>query len=127
MSEPQFELSLLKIPVSDPQRSAEFYRDTLGMRPGFVAEEYGWVQLQAGDLPLALYKPGMGGGEGQPGGGAGFHLSLAPQGFDSLADDLLERDVLVDAQVHRGDDGTTFMDVRDLDGNILKISRAAEQ
>ena len=37
------------------------------------------------------------------------------------------RDPLVDAQVHRGDDGTTFMDVRDLDGNILKISRAAEQ
>jgi len=126
MSDPAYQLSLLKIPVSDITRSADFYRDTLKFKPEFVAEKYGWAQFDAGGLPLALYKPGMGGGDGKIGGSTGFHLSLPPQQFDALAAELLKRGVLVDNKVQRGDDGTTYVQVRDPDGNVLNIGRAAE-
>jgi len=50
MSEPQipYQLSLLKIPVTNLMRCADFYRDALGFRQEFAAEEYGWAQLAAG-------------------------------------------------------------------------------
>jgi catechol 2,3-dioxygenase-like lactoylglutathione lyase family enzyme len=118
-----YRLSILKIPVSDIKRSANFYRDALGFQEEFVAEQYGWAQLHAGELPLALYKPGKGGGTGRIGGSTGFHLSLPPKRFDALADRLLKRGVLVENMVHRSDDGSTFIDVRDPDGNTLAISR----
>jgi catechol 2,3-dioxygenase-like lactoylglutathione lyase family enzyme len=127
MNDPGYELSLLKIPVSEITRSAAFYRDALGFEQQFAAEEYGWAQFQAGDLPLALYKPGLGGGDGKIGGSTGFHLSLPPQQFDALAAALLQRGCLVEDKVHRGDDGTTFIEVRDPDANTLKIMRAAAE
>jgi catechol 2,3-dioxygenase-like lactoylglutathione lyase family enzyme len=124
MADPSYQLSLLKIPVSDIDRSAEFYRDVLKFKPQFVAAKYGWAQFSAGDLPLALYKPGKGGGDGKIGGSTGFHLDLPAEQFDTLAADLLKRGVLVDNRIQRGDDGSTYVQVRDLDGNVLNIGRA---
>src|SRR5438045_9781318 len=86
-----YQLSLLKIPVTDVRRSADFYRDALGFHEEFVVEQYGWAQLKAGELPLALYIPGKGGGDGHVGGSTGFHLSLPPQRFDPLAADFPSR------------------------------------
>jgi catechol 2,3-dioxygenase-like lactoylglutathione lyase family enzyme len=123
MSEFNYQLSLLKIPVTDIARSANFYRDALKFKPEFVAEQYGWAQFDAGGLPLALYKPGMGGGDGKPGGSTGFHLSLPPVQFDLIAADLLKQGVLIDNRIQRGDDGTTYVQVRDPDGNVLNIGR----
>jgi len=122
-----YQLALLKIPVSDIQRSATFYRDALGFRQEFVSPQYGWAQLAAGDVPVALYRPGMGGGDGHIGGSTGFHLSLPAPRFDTLAAALLVQGVLVEGRVHHGDDGTVFLDVRDPDGNTLKIMRNAEE
>ena len=125
MSETSYQLSLLKIPVSEISRSAEFYRDILGFSQQSAAEEYGWAQLQAGDLSVALYKPGMGGGTGQVGGSTGFHLCLPPERFDQMAADLLKRGVLVDNMVHQSDEGGVFIGVSDPDGNVIKIMPAA--
>lgn len=119
-----YALCLLKVPVTDVARSVGFYRDVMGFAEGFVAEEYGWAQLSAGGLTLALYVPGMGGGDAAVGGAVGFHLALAGCEFDALVQDLEGRDALVEGRVHRGNDGTTFVDVRDPDGNVLKIMRA---
>jgi catechol 2,3-dioxygenase-like lactoylglutathione lyase family enzyme len=127
MNNPNYHLSLLKIPVSNISKSAEFYRDLLKFKEEFVAEQYGWAQFSAGDLALALYKPGMGGGDGKVGGSTGFHLALPPEQFDALSVDLLKRGVLVDNRVQRGDDGTTYIQVRDPDGNVLNVGRAAAQ
>ncbi len=124
MSDSSYQLSLLKIPVSDIAKSAAFYSDALKFKPEFVAEQYGWAQFDAGGLPLALYKPGMGGGDGHVGGSTGFHLALLPAQFDTLAADLLKRGVLVDNRIQRGDDGTTYVQVRDPDGNVLNVGRA---
>jgi len=120
-----YELSLLKVPVRDVERAAAFYRDVLGMREAFVAAEYGWAQFGAGSVPLALYVPGMGGGDGEPGGGAGFHLALEADAFEALAERLRAAGALVDDQVHRGADGTVFVDARDPDGNVIKVVRVA--
>jgi catechol 2,3-dioxygenase-like lactoylglutathione lyase family enzyme len=120
-----YKLSLLKIPVSQITRSAEFYREALGFEQQFLAEEYGWAQFQAGDVGITLYKPGMGGGDGKIGGSLDFHLSLLPEQFDPLAADLLKRGSLAENRIHRGDDGSTFIDVCDPDGNTLKIGRMA--
>lgn len=121
-----YELSLLKIPVSDIQRSAAFYHDTLGFEQQSVYPQYGWAQLKAGELPLALYKPGMGGGDGHIGGSTGFHLLLPADRFDTLAAALLVQGVLTENRVHHGDDGTIFLEVRDPDGNTMKINRGLE-
>ena len=60
MSDTGYQLALLKIPVTEITRSAAFYREALGFEQQFAAEEYGWAQFAAGDLAVALYKPGMG-------------------------------------------------------------------
>lgn len=126
MPDPPYTLSLLKVAVRDIDRAAAFYREVLAMTPDFVAAEYGWAQLVAGDLALALYVPGEGGGDGRVGGAAGFHLALPGNAFDELAVRALEHGALVDGRVHRGADGTTFVDVRDPDGNIVKVFRSAD-
>lgn len=118
-----YQLSLLKLPVRDVERAAAFYRDVLGMTQAFVAAEYGWAQFTAGNVPLALYVPGMGGGDGQPGGSAGFHLALDADAFEALAERLRAAGALVDDRVHRGDDGTVFLDARDPDANVVKVVR----
>ena len=71
-----YQLALLKIPVKNVDVSSLFYSENLGLKIDFAAEEYGWAQLSSGDFSLALYVPGMGGGDGQIGGSVDFHLSL---------------------------------------------------
>ncbi len=118
-----YQLSLLKIPVADVARAAAFYRERLKFKETFVAAEYGWAQMEAGALAIALYKPGMGGGDGHVGGSTGFQLALPAAAFDALAAELLPLGVLVENQIHKGDDGTTFIQVRDPDGNVLNVGR----
>ena len=65
----------------------------------------------------------MGGGDGQLGGSVDFHLSLPDTTFQSLAASLLDKGHLVEDRVHKGNDGSTFMDVRDPDGNVIKIMK----
>lgn len=126
MQNPGFQLALLKIPVTEIDRSVAFYRDALDFEEQFVSSEYGWAQLLAGDLPLALYKPGMGGGDGTVGGSLDFHLAMHHERFDGLAKRLQEQGHLVEDTVHQGDDGSTFVDVYDPDGNTLKIMRQSD-
>ncbi|MDB5328751.1 MAG: hypothetical protein JWM57_4320 [Phycisphaerales bacterium] len=127
MADLVYQLTLLKIPVSDITRSAAFYAETLKWEPQFVADEYGWAQFDAGGLPVALYKPGMGGGDGKPGGSTGFHLAVPADAFSALAADLLSKGVLVDNRVQQGDDGTTYVQLCDPDGNVLNIGRIASE
>ena len=123
MTAPQYEIQMLKVPVSDIAAAAQFYATHLGFETQFVAPEYGWAQLSAGTVSLALYRPGMGGGSGQIGGSVGFQLSLPGAEFDSLAASLLASGCLVEDRVHSGADGSTFIDVRDPDNNIIKVMK----
>ena len=118
-----YQLRLLKIPVKNVDISSLFYSENLGLKIDFAAEEYGWAQLSSGDFSMALYVPGMGGGDGQIGGSVDFHLSLPGEEFDSLASKLLERGHLNEGMIHSGNDGSTFVDMLDPDGNVLKIKK----
>ena len=118
-----YKLGLLKIPVTDIDRSVKFYVEMLGFESTFQAPEYGWAQMKVGELDLALYVPGMGGGKREIGGNVDFHLVLDADAFDKLAPTLKEAGHLSEGMIHTGNDGSTFVDVLDPDKNIVKISR----
>lgn len=124
MPEPTFTLSMLKVPVSDITASARFYRDGLGFQELFVVEEYGWAQFQAGDIPIALYKPGMGGGNRTPGGSVDFHL--ASTDLSALQARLKAFDPELEVGIFKNDDGSETLEFSDPDGNTFKIGAAAQ-
>ena len=118
-----YHLGLLKIPVKDIEKSAQFYEKNLGFLVDFLAPEFSWAQMKAGEISLALYVPGRGGGERQIGGSVDFHLNLAGEDFDEMAKKMQEAGRLSGDMVHTGAEGTTFMDILDLDENIIKVFR----
>ena len=119
----EYHFSFIKVPVKDVMVSSAFYCDVLGWKQEFVAEEYGWAQLSSGALGLALYEVGKGGGNRVIGGTVDFHLWLQGDDFDPLAKTLLDQGHLSEGMIHSGNDGFTFIDILDPDGNILKVMR----
>ena len=119
----EYQLGLLKIPVKDCKESATFYEETFGFTTAFIAEEFGWASLNSDGFYINLYEPGKGGGNRTPGGSVDFHLSLDEASFMPLANRLLEEGKLVENMIHTGADGSTFIEVADLDGNIMKLSK----
>ena len=114
-----FELSILKVPVTDLAVSVAFYRDKLGFDTEYISEEYGWAKLQAGIVPLALYIPGMRGGFRTPGGSVDFQLE-GPDliGYAAL---LENRGVDIGEGVMEIEGEGYFLEVADPDGNVLKF------
>ena len=76
----------------------------------------------AGETPLALYKPGMGGGNRQPGGSVDFHLAATD--LEALRDRLNCYDPVLKAAIFKNDDGSETLEFSDPDGNEFKIGRA---
>jgi len=115
-------LQTLKIPVADLARSVRFYETGLGLHPIFQSERYGWAQLDGAAIPIALYVPGLGGGDRAPGGTVDFQLvTEAPE---ALLDRL--RPLTADAALFPNDDGSRSLEFTDPDGNRLKIMAAAQ-
>ena len=115
-------VSLVKIPVSDFAAATTFYREVLGLPEEFAVEEYAWAQYRVGEVPLCLYGTGRGGGSGEPGGDTGIHLAVsdAEAAYQLLAD----RGANFACELVNSDDGGRFFEVRDPDGNTLKICQA---
>ena len=112
-------LVLLKVPVSDIARSAAFYGGGLGLEEVFYAPEYSWAQYQTGDLGIALYVPGKSGGESPLGRDLDFHLQT--DDLEGLVERLKSGGIDVGEGIGRGDDNWDCLNVRDPDGNLLKI------
>lgn len=115
-------INLVKIPVADFARATHFYRETLGLNEQFAVAAYGWAQYELPVLPLCLYVPGMGGGEGQPGGEVGFHLEVSHIG--QFRDGYLARGGQIHTDIVASDDGGQFLIISDPDGNLLKVVQA---
>jgi predicted enzyme related to lactoylglutathione lyase len=124
MNTPNFSLSLLKIPVSDITASAKFYSTGLGFQQECVFEEYGWAQFNAGDLPIALYKPGMGGGNRALGGSLDFHLAVSD--LEPIRDRLREYYPSLKQGIFKNDDGSETLEFSDPDGNEMKIMKLGD-
>ncbi|MEM6762598.1 MAG: VOC family protein [Pseudomonadota bacterium] len=112
-----FKVSLIKVPVSDLARAVSFYEVALGVRAVFVAEEYGWAQLDGLGTPFALYVPGKGGGDRALSGSVDFHLSHPD--VDALHATVSA--VAADAVLAKNDDGSRSLEFSDPDGNTLKV------
>ena len=112
-------VALVKVPVADFAAATAFYRETLGLAEDFAVEEYGWAQYRLGDVPLCLYRPGMGGGNGVPGGDTGIHLAVddAAVAFERLR----ERGAEFACELTVSDEGASMFEVKDPDGNTIKI------
>ena len=115
-------IKLVKIPVADFARATHFYREVLGLNEQFAVEAYGWAQYELPGLPLCLYVPGMGGGQGQPGGEVGFHLEVSH--IEQFRDGYLARGGQIHTDIVASDDGGQFLIISDPDGNLLKVVQA---
>lgn len=113
-------LSLLKVPVQDINRSVAFYQTALGLQLEFAVAEYGWAQFMAGEIPFALYVPGMGGGNRQPGGSVDFHLQV--EDIKALEARIREFDPDLEVGIFTNDDGSQTLEFKDPDGNEWKLS-----
>jgi AraC-like DNA-binding protein/catechol 2,3-dioxygenase-like lactoylglutathione lyase family enzyme len=122
MSDSQFLIGLVKIPVTDFARATAFYREVLGLEEEFAVEAYGWAQYRTKPVPLCLYVAGAGGGDGTPGGDTGIHLVVPDAGV--LCRELTQRGAILVCDLTTSDDGGSFFVVRDPDGNTLKICQA---
>lgn len=114
-----FSVMLVKVPVSDVAKAATFYCEVLGLESEFVAAEYGWAQLKTGNLPIALYEPGKGGGAGVAGNCDSLHLSVS--NLELLRQRLSDNQIDPDTIQHKGNDGTVYLELNDPDGNTLKV------
>lgn len=116
-------LTLIKIPVSDIEKSVQFYEQYLNIKNIFYVKEYGWAQYDLDGIPLALYQIQLGGGSRTLGGSLDFHFALDFEEFDELAHKLLKANILKENRIHKGNDGSTFIELLDPDNNELKIFR----
>ncbi len=120
----ELEVCLIKIPVSSIATAQPFYRDVLGLTEEFAVAEYGWAQYKAGEMSIALYVPGMGGGTAAA--GSSDHLHFSVSSFDAIAQRLADSGLDVEAALHHGNDGSQFYEITDPDGNRFKIMLAQE-
>lgn len=112
-------VQMVKIPVSDIARAVPFYRDVLGLSEDFVMADYGWAQLRAGNLPIALYVPSMGGGNGAVGQTDFVHFITSH--VEEFREQLHNANIDPDKHLHTGDDNSQYFELSDPDGNTFKI------
>lgn len=112
-------VQMVKIPVADIERAALFYRDVLGLEEDFIVVAYGWAQFSAGNLPVALYVPGKGGGTGTPGQSDCLHLTTSDA--DAFRARLTAAEIDPDSHFYTGADHISYFELQDPDGNTIKI------
>jgi catechol 2,3-dioxygenase-like lactoylglutathione lyase family enzyme len=112
-------VQMVKLPVSNIEKALPFYRDVLGLAEAFVVAEYGWAQLHAGAMPVALYVPGMGGGQGEAGKADCLHFAVADGA--AFRAQLVAAGLEPEEHLHRGADETSYYELRDPDGNLFKV------
>jgi catechol 2,3-dioxygenase-like lactoylglutathione lyase family enzyme len=112
---------MVKIPVSDFDRSRVFYRDILGLEEEFAIDAYGWAQYRCGGVPVCLYLAGMGGGSGTPGGETGVQLRVgnARAAAERVGDSII-------GELGEADDGTLGFVFADPDGNTFQVIQRDE-
>ncbi len=116
-----YHLSLIKIPVSNINTSLRFYEENLDIKNIFFVETYGWAQFDLDGIPFALYEINKGGGSRSLGGSIDFHLALEEEAFNQQSRKWLDDGILDENMIHRGNDGSQFVELIDPDQNKLKI------
>lgn len=119
------EIGRVIIPVSDQERSLEFYVGTLGFEKRMdvpMGNDYRWLEVAPVGAPtaIAIVPPPPDPDATKPGVDTG--ISLTSDDVDAVHADLLARGVDVDAEVTRwGDPVPPMFSFRDPDGNALRV------
>jgi catechol 2,3-dioxygenase-like lactoylglutathione lyase family enzyme len=116
-------IATVVIPVSDQERSIEFYVDTLGFEKRIdvpFGNGYRWVEVApaGAETTIAIVPPPP----GKPTGNVETGIGLHTDDIDADHVDLKARGVDVDAEVSRmGDPVPPLFWFRDPDGNTLMV------
>ena len=109
-------VDVVGIPSTDPERSRQFYVDTLGLRP----DENGRFEFWVGDTCFAIWQPAQFGGEYRP-----QENSIALLHVDDVAEARAELEAKgVQFTGETFDSGVCHIaDFRDPDGNVLSLHK----
>ena len=121
---PNFTVGLVKIPVTDFEKSTHFYREIVGLEEEFAVPAYGWAQYKTSNLPLCLYVVGQGGGDGKPGEEVGFHLKV--DNIESVYEQLKRQGGHFASEIVNSADGGRFFILCDPDDNTFKVVQAVK-
>ena len=107
-------LAFVAYPVSDVKKSADWYRDVMGLKVGDMSSER-WVEFEIGDTTFGI--------------GRGEELDLKPGSACSAAFEVSDLDSLVAALKAKGVEATPVWDspvcracfVKDPDGNRVAL------
>ena len=117
----EFELTILRVWVSDWERALSFYTETLGIPTTFRSDELGWAQLDTGSAQIALELVPPGHEESAAYVGRFVGASLVVSDIDRAHRDLVERGVEFLAPPKRMTWGGVLAHLRDPDGNVLTL------
>ncbi len=110
--------------VDDMERALAFYRDTLGLPVEYESED--WVELDAGNVTVALRRYGSG-PEGRPelGVGEGATLVFEVDDIEAAKAELEDKGVRFIGGIFEYD-RVRLAAFEDLNGNVLQIFEYAE-
>lgn len=119
MKHPQYTLYAVRVFVRDFEAAERFYRDVLGLKPGFVSHEAGWAEFDTGGGRIALER--IVDAEGEALAGRFVGVSLQVDDIDAVYRLLCERGVTFAMAPERQDWGGTLAHLRDPEGNVLSL------
>jgi predicted enzyme related to lactoylglutathione lyase len=122
----RYQLSFVRVFVTDWERALRFYTETLGIPAAFRSDELGWAQLATGEAQLALERLDPGDPEAAALVGRFVGVSLQVPEIDALHRTLSERGVEFLSPPERQPWGGILAQLKDPDGNVITLlGRAA--
>jgi catechol 2,3-dioxygenase-like lactoylglutathione lyase family enzyme len=116
-----YELSVVRVFVTDWARAIGFYTDTLGMQATFRSDEMGWAQLATGGAQLALERANPADLESRELVGRFAAVSLRVSDISTTHRVLAARGVEFVSAPEKQPWGGVLAHFRDPDGNVLTL------
>lgn len=105
----------VRLPVSDLDTAARFYREVLGLHQEMFSQEYQWAEFDTGNVTLGLH-----GGQPPPPSGTGACIALAVDDVRAAAAELATLGVRTKGPPQ--DWGVCqSLEIPDPDGNVLLL------
>ncbi len=114
-----YQLSYVRVFVTDWPRAIRFYTETLEMKPTLITD--GWAQFATGEAQLALERVDPADPESDESVGRFVGVSLSVDDIDAAYQKLSRRGVEFVGAPERQPWGGVLAHLRDPDGNVLTL------